>query len=462
MRLRARHLFVIALPAALALLSQSTTIIDITKSGGKGAMAVPDFRGSGAAAPLMSEFNKRLWDELDQSGLFRMVSKSMYPPQAPQQPQDWRPNPAPQPASRRGASAPAPRPTGFSLIDWAGPPVTATYMPIGYVAVQNNQLTLYAWFYNVAQPDIQNAQVFAKVYTGTMDAAGARKVAVELASDILQQFGVAGLAGSQIVFVSSRTGSKEIWVMDYDGSNQRPLTAYRTLSTMPNVSPDGTKVAFLSYVRGVPEILIHSMETGRRLPFYNQAASMNAHASFTPDGKTVVFSSTAAGGYAQIYSANVNGSGLRRLTNVRAVEVEPKVNPKTGADIVFVSGRSGPQQIYRMNMEGADVVRLTTGEGEASNPSWHPDGQHIAFAWTRGFEPGNFNIFVMDVETGQFVQLTHGAGRNENPSWAPDGRHITFARRLGRTSQIFSMLGDGTQVKQLTTQGNNEMPVWTR
>jgi hypothetical protein len=67
-----------------------------------------------------------------------------------------------------------------------------------------------------------------------------------------------------------------------------------------------------------------------------------------------------------------------------------------------------------MNLEGTDIVRLTTGEGEASNPSWHPDGQHIAFAWTRGFEPGNFNIFVMDVATRQYVQLTHGMGRNEN------------------------------------------------
>ncbi|HYZ83666.1 MAG TPA: hypothetical protein VE621_04665, partial [Bryobacteraceae bacterium] len=361
---RVKWIFASCAVAALTLLGQDRVRIDIMGQGGKGTMAVPDFRGTGATAPLMSALNARLWDELDQSGLFRMVPKTMYPPQSPQQPQDWRPNPAPAPAPRRGVAPPAPRPTGFSPIDWSGPPVSATYMPIGYAADQNGQLTLYAWFYNIGQPDITGAQVFAKVYTGTLDEAGAKKVAVELASDILQRFGVTGLAGSRIVFVSNRTGAKEIWTMSYDGSDQKPLTSYRTLSTMPTVSPDGTKVAFLSYVRGLPEILIHSLETGRRLPFYNQTASMNANASFTPDGKSVVFSSTAAGGYAQIYTANINGSGLRRLTNVRAVEVEPKVNPKTGADVVFVSGRSGPQQIYKMNIEGADVVRLTTGEGE--------------------------------------------------------------------------------------------------
>ena len=162
---------------------------------------------------------------------------------------------------------------------------------------------------------------------------------------------------------------------------------------------------------------------------------MNATPAFTPDGKQLVFSSTLAGGYAQIYIADVNGSEPRRITHSRAVEVEPKVNPKTGNEIVFVSGRSGPQQIYRMNIEGTDIVRLTTGEGEASNPAWHPDGQHIAFAWTRGFEPGNFNIFVMNVATREFVQLTHGAGRNENPTWAPDGRHIVFSSQAGRAHE---------------------------
>jgi TolB protein len=68
----------------------------------------------------------------------------------------------------------------------------------------------------------------------------------------------------------------------------------------------------------------------------------------------------------------------------------------------------------------------------------------------------------MDVATGEYVQLTHGAGRNENPTWAPDGRHIAFARKAGRNSQIYTMLADGTQVRQLTTQGSNEMPVWTK
>jgi TolB protein len=207
--------------------------------------------------------------------------------------------------------------------------------------------------------------------------------------------------------------------------------------------------------------MMYSTETGRFINFLNPQASMNATPSFTPDGQQVLFSSTISG-FSQIYIADASGGGMKRLSNSRAIEMEAKVNPKTGSEILFVSGRGGLQQIYRMNMDGADVARLTNGEGEASNPAWHPDGQHIAFAWTRGYAPGNWNVFIMDVASRETVQLTHGEGKNENPTWAPDGRHLVFSSNRSGRSQIYSMLADGTEVKQLTTQGSNWMPVWSK
>lgn len=250
--------------------------------------------------------------------------------------------------------------------------------------------------------------------------------------------------------------------MEYDGSNQQQITRYGSTSTFPSVSPDGTRVIFTTYAETYPMLYVHSLGTGRRLPFYNQQASMNATAEYTPDGQKVYFSSTAAGNYAQIFSCNPDGSGLQRITYSRAIDVEPTVNPKNESELVLVSGRSGLPQIYKMSTAGTNVVRLSSGEGEAVNPSWHPDGQHIAFAWTKGYDPGNYNIFIMDVATREYVQLTHGAGRNENPTWAPDGRHLVFSSNRGGSNQIWTMLGDGTQLRQLTTQGNNEKPVWSR
>ena len=128
----------------------------------------------------------------------------------------------------------------------------------------------------------------------------------------------------------------------------------------------------------------------------------------------------------QIFMTDLDGGNIHRLTHSGSMEVEAKVNPKTGTELVFVSGRGGTPQIYRMSIDGTDVSRLTTGEGDAVNPSWNPDGQHIAFAWTRGFEPGNYNIFIMDVASRDVVQLTHGAGRNENPSMGARRRALGF------------------------------------
>jgi TolB protein len=438
--------------------------IELTK-GERPRMAAPDFRGSGGAAPLMETFNGTLFSELESSGLFEMVSKSMMPTQVPQQPSDIQIPPPAQPAPvRRGAKSPPPPPrtgNGLWLQDWASPPASANYMAMGYTADQNGILVLQGWLLNVRLESAAAAQVFGKRYFGNVDQEGARKVAREFAADIIQQFGGKSLLNTRIYFVSDRTGNKEIWSMDPDGSNQRQLTKLSSLSIHPAVSPEGDKIAFTSYVRGNPGIFVFTSE-GRQLPFYNQRASMNATPDFTPDGRQIVYSSTAAGNDAQIYIANVNGTDFRRVSAVRTIEVEPKVNPKTGRDIVFVSGRSGPQQIYRMSIDGTGVQRLTPGEGEASNPAWHPDGQIIAYSWTRGFATGNFNIFMMDVATRSFTQLTHSQGRNENPTWAPNGAHLVFASTRSGRSQIWTMLANGTQVRQLTTQGSNFSPVWGR
>ncbi len=415
---------------------QGADILGRIVGGQKAVIAIPDFRGAGRAANFTATFNETLFRDIEQAGVFKMAPKSMFPLNVPQRPEDFRKPLQYDPNNRTRAPW---------LLDWSEPPVSSDFLAFGYTAEQDNQMVLFGWLFNVRQPEVSGAQVIGKIYHGPLDEEGARKVAHEFATDILRQFGVESLAGSKIYFVSNRSGSKEIWVMDYDGSNQKQFTFYKNLITMPNVSPDGTRLAFTSFAGGGPQIVVHSLETGRKIPFYNQRASMNATAAFTPDGKQIIYSSTASG-WAQLYRANADGSKLERLTNTRSIEVEP----------------GGPQQVYKMNIDGTDVTRLTTGEGEASNPSWNPQGSHMAFAWTRGYSPGNWNIFIMDVATREYVQLTQGAGRNENPTWAPDGRHLVFSSNRGGSMQIWSMLADGTQLRQLTSAGVNEKPVWTK
>src|SRR5580693_3994523 len=415
-------------------------------------IAIPDLRGSGDAQKFMAAFNQTLWNDVNGSGLLKMVPKTSYPLAVPQQPSDFDAN-----------STPGQNLGGRAMSDWAGPPASANYLAFGYSAIQNGVFVLRGWLFDLSQATPAAAQVIGKNYLGSVDEAGARKTAHEFAADIIARFGSKSLFGTHIYFVhQAATGApKEIWVMDWDGGNQRQVTHFNSLSIEPAVSPDGSKIAFTSYAKGTPGIFVFSVNPVRDLHFYNQSASVNSAPSFTPDGKQILYSSSV-GGCCRIFSANLDGSGFKPLTHSTYIDTEPKVNPKTGNDVVFVSGRSGPQQIYHMNIDGGDIERLSEGTGEASNPSWRSDGQLIAFAWTRGFAAGKFNVFTMDVTSRRYVQLTHDEGKNENPSWAPDGVHLAFAstRSAGRT-QIYTMLGDGSQPPaRLTTQGLNFSPVW--
>lgn len=455
----------LAASGALALL-MGQDISAVIKGGQRPTIAVPDLRGSGGAEAFMRAFNETLTGDLQGSGYFKIAPKTSYPLNTPNQPSDLTAAPPPEPPPVRGRrSNEIQKPTsggGRWMTDWSGPPVNANYLAFGYTGISNGVFVLRGWLFDLSKDSPATAQVIGKTYLGSPDDAGARKTAHEFAADILAMFGGKSMFGTHIYFVHKNSKSdprSEIWVMGPDGGNQHPVTHFNATTIEPSVSPDGTKIAFTSFVRGNPGIFVFSVDPVRDLRFYNQVASVNETPSFTPDGKQIVYSSSARG-CCSIYIANLDGSGLRPITSSRSIDTEPKVNPKTGAEIVFSSGRSGPEQIYRMTMDGGDITRLTDGTGEASNPAWHPDGQHLAFAWTRGFAAGKFNIFVMDTASRSYTQLTHDEGKNENPSWAPDGVHLAFMSNRKGNEQIWIMLADGTQVRQLTTQGWNETPAW--
>jgi TolB protein len=263
----------------------------IEKNPGKPRIAVTDFRASGAAAGLIAAFNSTVANDLQSSPLVNLVPKTMYPLQVPQQPSDL-----------LAGVSPGGLPQGRRLTDWSLPPMSANFLGMGYGAEDRGQFVAFGWLYSVAPniASLQQAQVFGKIYTATLDEAGAIDAGHRYAADILAQFGGKSLVGTRIVFVSDRSGSKEIWVMNWDGSEQRQLTRYRSISTFPSASPDGRLVAFTSYASGSPNIYLLSIDTGRKLPFYNQRASMNAFVTFTPDSQRVIFSSTAGGGPAQL------------------------------------------------------------------------------------------------------------------------------------------------------------------
>jgi TolB protein len=437
---------------------------DVTKQAPTRVLALPDLRGAGDAQPFMAAFNRTLWADVAGSGIVKMAPKTLYPTFIPQQPADFQ-----EPAAPAGSVKPlrvgemiaTPTGGGRWLSDWSGPPVSANYLAFGYAAIQNGVFVAYGYLFDLRLDTPARAQLIGSRYLGSADEDGARKAAHAFAADILAALGGKSLFGTHIYFVSDRTGHKEVWGMDPDGSNQKQITKFNFIAMSPAVSPDGSKLACTAFPgEGKPaRIYLFSVDPMRQLTFNNPEGNYAAHASFTPDGKQIVFDSSADDGY-RIYVANVDGGGAHVVNLSKSIQVEPKVSPKNPALLAFTSDRSGTPQIYTMNSDGGDPERLTNGIGEAVNPAWNPDGEHMAFAWTQGYAPGSFNIFVMEVASRQYTQLTKAAGKNENPAWAPDGVHIAFSSNRGGSYQIWTMLADGSQPRQLTTQGNNSSPAW--
>ena len=403
-------------------------------------LAVPDFKAATQDprnADLLKTFNDTLWNDLDNAGIFDMVSKSFYP------------------------VAPVGTPADVRFDSWNAPPPNASMLVFGNLGASANSLTVQGWLYDVK--NINSPQVLGKQYTDAPTTDAARRTAHKFADEIIFRLGggIQGIAESQIFFVSQRTGHKEIWVMDYDGENQRQVTHLGTISLSPRISPDGSRLAFSSLTKSGWQILMYSMDLNRLLSFPHFGGT-NLSPAWSADGSKLAFSSSRSGD-PEIYVVDQAGGNLKRLTNYKLPDVSPVWNPKTGSQIAWVSGRTDLPQIYIMESDGTNVQKMTD-QGYAVSPAWSPNGQFLAFSWIRHYgpgAPGAWDIYLMDIASKQWVQLTHDGGRNDFPSWSPDGRHIVFqSNRTGKT-QIWTMLADGSEPRQLTTTGENTQPNWS-
>ncbi|MBI4558384.1 MAG: Tol-Pal system beta propeller repeat protein TolB [Candidatus Hydrogenedentes bacterium] len=298
-----------------------------------------------------------------------------------------------------------------------------------YVTTQSNRVSAECRLFDV----LSGNQVVGKKFEAEQK--WLRLVAHQFSDEIVRYLtGVPGIATSQICFSAGPSGKKEVYMADYDGANLTQVTKHNSISIMPCLSPDGGRIAYLSYKDRYPFLYILNLASGASQPL-SKKVGLNCAPTWAPDGNTlaIVLSKDAN---VEVYRVNADGSGAQRLTNDRAIDTSPSFSP-SGNEIAFASERSGATQIFVMSAEGGNVRRVSYQGGKATHPVWSPDGKLIAYVVERS--GSGIQIYVMDASGANPRQLTASGGTNESPSWSADSRHLVFASTRTGQSQLWTV-----------------------
>ena len=296
--------------------------------------------------------------------------------------------------------------------------------------------------------------ITAKRYLGA--AKELRRFSHSFADEILHALtGEKGVFTTRIAYVSSQSGNKEIYIMDWDGYNPLPLTKNGSINLNPDFSPDGREIIFTSYKRRNPDMYRRALSSPVEVPLSNRKG-LNITGNWSPDGSKIALA-LSKDGDSEIYTIDKDGSRPTRLTNNSALDLYPAWSPD-GKQIAFVSDRLGKPQIFVMKATGGEARRLTTAGSYNVNPRWSPKGDKIAYS---RMVNGGFHIFTIAADGSADIQLTT-EGSNENPSWSADGRFICFSSVRSSENGVYVMRADGSGQKKVSqAKGMHSQPAWS-
>ncbi|TYT23073.1 Tol-Pal system beta propeller repeat protein TolB [Luteimonas viscosa] len=288
-----------------------------------------------------------------------------------------------------------------------------------------------------------------------------RDVAHQMADAIYEKIlGVRGAFWTRIAYVTA-TGAGQgsryaLMVADADGYNPQTVVRSNEPLLSPAWSPDGRKLAYVSFERGNSSIYIQDITTGSR-ELVSSFRGINSGPAFSPDGSRLALTLSRSGN-PEIYVMNLGSKALTQITNQFGIDTAPAWSPD-GNSLYFTSDRGGRPQIYQTPASGGGATRVTFEGNYNADPSISWDGQKIAVAQGAG---NTYRIAVMDRSLGSPRWSTLSPGSlDESPSFAPNASMLLYAAREGRRGVLYAVSADGRVRQRLVlADGDVREPAW--
>lgn len=347
-----------------------------------------------------------------------------------------------------GAVAQAPSTPGeIDYSAWQG--AGAMSVAVGRVSVMGGQLSVEFNLMDAAQ---------RKRLTGgtlTVPVSDSRAAAHQIADMIYQAItGERGVFSTQIAYVLKTGRNYQLQVADADGAGAQTLLRSAEPIISPSWSPDGSRLAYVSFESKKPVVYVHSLANGARQAVAAFKGSNSAPA-WSADGSRLAVVLTRDGN-SQIYAVPVGGGEAVRLSQSQGIDTEPDYAPD-GSRILFTSDRAGSPQVYSMSASGGSASRVTFEGNYNVSPNFAPDGKSFTFIRREG---GRYRVMVHDFTTGQANAVTDTA-HDESPSFAPNGKMILYASEQGGRGVLYTVTRDGlTKTRLATLGGDVQEPAW--